>query len=283
MTILLKDSDLKTGSEKSLHHLLWTGGWDSTFRLIQIIVLMGEEVQPYYIIDPDRKSVRHEMRAMQWLKQEIFRRCQAARTRVRPTKYIELNSIKTNSEIAKSYENIYNMYPIGIQYEWLARFANQYSIDNLELAVEKGVGYMNKLLFKVLDIEESKKGSPCKVKSVLKGEDAYTLFKSFSFPIINIYKSDMIRISREHNFFDILNKTWFCHDPLSNGMPCGVCTPCTQIVKENMTFRLPFYSRIRYHLRLFLSREQLKQNCPKFYYILRSIKKFVLKMSKISK
>ena len=32
--------------------LLWTGGWDSTFRLLQLLLLYEKKVQPYYIIDP---------------------------------------------------------------------------------------------------------------------------------------------------------------------------------------------------------------------------------------
>ena len=272
MTILLKDIGQKMENEDNLHHLLWTGGWDSTFRLIQIIVLLGEEVQPYYIIDPNRKSVRHEMRAMQWLKKEIFERYPTARSTVKPTQYIELNSISKNNRIMQSYKKIYDSFPIGIQYEWLARFACQYEIDNLELAVEKGLGHMNELLKKILEFQESKEQSTYRVKLDLKGKDAYTLFEHFTFPIIDTYKSDMIRISKGSGFFDILEKTWFCHNPLSNGKPCGVCTPCTQVVKEDMSFRLPLHSRVRYHFRLVLSKEQLKQYCPKLYYILRGLK-----------
>jgi len=278
MTVLLKSNDLKMSDEKDLHHLLWTGGWDSTFRLIQIVVLLKEKVQPHYIIDPERKSNRHEMRAMQLIKSEIAIRFPEAYSRIKPTHYIELYSITHNKKIEDSYHSIYQKTPIGSQYEWLARFACHYDISNLELAVENGVSRMNDLLTRMLNISGSTKKPYYHVKTSLKGTDEYTLFKNFHFPIIDIYKYDMIRISKESGFFDILEKTWFCHNPLPNGKPCGVCTPCTQIVKEDMTFRLPLHSRVRYHFRLFLSKKQLKQCCPKFYYILRSIKKTFQKL-----
>jgi len=33
-------------------NLFWTGGWDSTFRLIQLVFVNKKTVHPYYIIDP---------------------------------------------------------------------------------------------------------------------------------------------------------------------------------------------------------------------------------------
>ena len=45
-------------------NLFWTGGWDSTFRLLQLIIVFRKRVQPYYIIDTTRKSVQNEKQAM---------------------------------------------------------------------------------------------------------------------------------------------------------------------------------------------------------------------------
>jgi hypothetical protein len=54
----------------SIKHLLWTGGWDSTFRLIEL-ARAGEEVQPHYLVDVWRKSVRHEFLAMDSIRRMI--------------------------------------------------------------------------------------------------------------------------------------------------------------------------------------------------------------------
>src|SRR5690606_13578695 len=32
-------------------NLLWTGGWDSTFRLLSLVVQQHRCVQPYYVLD----------------------------------------------------------------------------------------------------------------------------------------------------------------------------------------------------------------------------------------
>ena len=255
--------------------LLWTGGWDSTFRLIQIVLLLKKNVQPFYIIDPDRGSVRHEMIAMQKIKKEITKKFPEAGARILPTQFIELNLIDENRVITGSYNKICETYPIGIQYDWLARFADQSDVRDIELTIEKGLGNMNNLLNRILDFSGGKKSFGFRIKPELEDTYFHTVFRYFSFPVIDIYKSDMIRIAKENNFFDIMEKTWFCHNPLPNNMPCGVCTPCTQVVKEGMAFRLPLYSRIRYHFRIFLSKDQLKQICPKLYAVLRYFKRCI--------
>jgi len=37
-------------------NLLWTGGWDSTFRLLQLILDTRATIQPVYVIDTARRS-----------------------------------------------------------------------------------------------------------------------------------------------------------------------------------------------------------------------------------
>ena len=49
---------------KKIVNLLWTGGWDSTFRLCQLILVKRKNVQPYYIIDNKRKSLQKELITM---------------------------------------------------------------------------------------------------------------------------------------------------------------------------------------------------------------------------
>ena len=39
--------------------VLWTGGWDSTFRVLYLVLVEKCQVQTYYIIDPFRWSLVH--------------------------------------------------------------------------------------------------------------------------------------------------------------------------------------------------------------------------------
>lgn len=55
--------------------LLWTGGWDSTFRLLSLLLGEQREVQPYYIIDSlrYRPAVPAEREAMRLIRQRLLR------------------------------------------------------------------------------------------------------------------------------------------------------------------------------------------------------------------
>ena len=49
-------------------NLLWTSGWDSTFRLLQLVVEQKVSVQPIYIIDTGRASTLTEIKSMDIIK-----------------------------------------------------------------------------------------------------------------------------------------------------------------------------------------------------------------------
>ena len=50
--------------EKQTINVLWTGGLDSTCRVAQLSQMDNITIQPYYIVDPGRKSVEYELKAM---------------------------------------------------------------------------------------------------------------------------------------------------------------------------------------------------------------------------
>lgn len=50
--------------DKKSVNLFWTGGWHSTFRLIQLVLLHQKVVQPYYLIDHYKKSTLFKTCAM---------------------------------------------------------------------------------------------------------------------------------------------------------------------------------------------------------------------------
>ena len=55
-------------------NIFWTGGWDSTFRVLQLLIAKKKTVQPFYINDPNRKSAEKELNAMKTVDRvvEIF-------------------------------------------------------------------------------------------------------------------------------------------------------------------------------------------------------------------
>ena len=53
-------------------NILWTSGWDSTFQLLNLLLVEKKQVQPYYIMFSQRKSLRRELQAIEEIKIKLF-------------------------------------------------------------------------------------------------------------------------------------------------------------------------------------------------------------------
>ncbi|MDF1576026.1 MAG: hypothetical protein P1P86_12635 [Bacteroidales bacterium] len=77
-------------------------------------------------------------------------------------------------------------------------------------------------------------------------QDLYGYFR-FPLPLNNMTKLETLESYNKLGFSDIVSKTWFCVHPLK-GEPCGICTPCTQVMQKGMGYRIPLRGRILYKL-----------------------------------
>ena len=117
--------------------LLWTGGWDSTFRLLQLVLLHGRQVQPYYVIDAERLSTGAELRAMRQIKKRLLEKFPQAGARLLPTQFIELADIPPNPALAAAFTEIKKHGALDRQYAWLASFCARAEIEEIELVVHR--------------------------------------------------------------------------------------------------------------------------------------------------
>lgn len=253
-------------------NLLWTGGWDSTFRLMQLLLLHKKIVQPYYLIDPDRSSTAVEIRTMRNIKKYLFSKYPKVTELLLPTIFKEISDIQPNKNLTDSFEKLLKDKYIGSQYEFIARFCDEIGINNMELSVEIG-GNSEKFLKPYLTQSETEKDIVYVIDSKYAGFDIHVLFKYFKLPIFYLSKMDMENIAINENFVDILDLTWFCHNPTANFKPCGVCTPCVDAMKRGMTRRMPISSQIRYYFRIRSRLRNLSWKYPKFYKFMRKWKK----------
>ena len=247
--------------------MLWTGGWDSTFRLLQLILVEKKTVKPYYLIDLDRKSFPNEIRAMKEIKKRLFEKFPKSKKRLLPTYMIETSHVKENPNITKHYQIINKKYNYGIQYEWLARFAAELNLDNLEMAYEKNkqdsMGY-DQLKPLALPPEE--------IPS-LPDPSVYEVFKFYKFPIFKMYKREMLVIAKEENFLDLMELIWSCHRPRRSGKPCGTCTPCINTIEDGLGQKFPLSSKIRYYV--FRPKYKMKKKYPGIYNMLKNAKRIL--------
>jgi hypothetical protein len=224
--------------------LLWTGGWDSTFRLLTILLVEGRAVQPFYVIDrmDKRPAVPAEREAMRRIRQEVLHRHPEAAARFGSTVECALDEIVPDSDLTRHYEQCLSRSFIGGQYEWLARYCAQRGIDAMELSIHRD-DKAHELLQGLIDADH------IRLDPRFAGDSRYELFKRFRFPLFDLTKQQMRAEACRLGFEDIMMLTWFCHRP-RGGQPCGTCNPCIYTIQEGLGDRIPPASRLRYHLRL---------------------------------
>lgn len=206
-------------------HLFWTGGWDSTFRLLQLLLIEKKKVQPHYIVT-SQPSTGKEIDTMLAIRQDLYRKYPETKELLKPTRFESEGLIEPHEGITDVYESIKKEKRICLQYEFLARYCNQIG-KKIEVCVEPyGDG---------LQIDYLNTG---------------LIFDNFFlYPLIKTSKGKMVKRSNENGWNDIMYKTWYCQVP-KNGNPCGLCGSCTDMFMNEMDFRLPLKSRILGYLQL---------------------------------
>ncbi len=231
---------------KNTVYVFWTGGWDSTWRILQLAVSKiadnNKVIQPVYVTGDNRKSERLEIEAMEKILSVIRERTQIT---INNILLIAKKDIPPDSQITEAYERIRKSVRIGTQYEWLARLAVLY--PGIELGIEKPNGEYSGC---ITAIEKNgcfiKRDDSFYVDTEKSSDDCCMVFGNFSFPIIDITETDMIRLTREWKCEDIMKCIWFCHEPVQ-GKPCGVCRPCQQKMECGMEWLLPEQSQKNYY------------------------------------
>jgi hypothetical protein len=225
-------------------NLLWTSGWDSTYRLLELLLVHEKPVQPYYLFDRNRKSYELEVKAMDNIKSLLLKKSPKVAAILRPTIYKEVSEIKPDDRISGQFQEALKLKRTGTQYEWLARYAAEIGVDDLELCVDMVTpGFFHSYVWPNLLKEFDGKGYNFRLKDD-PSYPALRMFSCFRFPIPQYTKVDLQRMATEHGFIDLMEHTWFCHTPI-NGQPCGLCVPCQVTMEHGMRRRIPFTSQVR--------------------------------------
>lgn len=218
-------------------NLMWTGGWDSTFRLLQLLLIKKNKVRPYYIVNKNRKSTSIELERIHIIKKKLFHQYPFTTKLLLPLIQTHSKNIKIDTEISRIWRKIRNRRHIGEQYKMLASFCIQENISNVELSLEKQVGGDQVELTNAYILAQDEVPDEEKI-----------LFRNFTFPLIHTTKKEMISIAKKEKWLSILSETWFCHRPihipLIGPIPCGACNPCTIALNEGLGSRIPLPSKL---------------------------------------
>lgn len=239
-------------------NIFWTGGWDSTFRVLDLIINQKVDVRPYYLVDKDRPSTPLELETIQTIRDCLSARFPEALKRLQPLEKYQVGEIEKDKRISEANIALTVTHrDFSTQYHWIARFVKYQQIGRLEMSFNKD-DKPRKLLADNVEQE----GDTLHISDKLAGTPEHTLFQWFFFPLSlwNLTKRQTRDKALKADFLDILEHSWFCHYPI-NYAACGRCSPCRQAIEEGMGYRLPWRARfLRYPQRLV--ERWVKKNLP---------------------
>ncbi len=169
-------------------NVLWTGGWDSTFRIIQLYN-RGIHLQPIYVMDKNRFSTIKEIETIEILTNKIEEKFSNSKGKILPLKLIKRENIPFNLYLKIVFKIIKKRRKIAKQYYWLACLAKEYK------DLEEGFHIANRIqiinfddLMEIIDETQHKNWvvNPKKIDFFRK-----QIFKNIRFPLANISKIDM--------------------------------------------------------------------------------------------
>jgi hypothetical protein len=234
---------LPRGTTDDPVQLLWTGGWDSSFRLIHLMHQSDAVVQPWYIIDEMRNSIGREVHAMRRIREALAERGFGAR--ILTTRFIAREQISQDDEVSAQYRRLSERMRVGTQYGYLGRFAKSLGLT-LELSMHDKDHGLGKAVYPHTEAVETPYGRVLRLKRDAPGH--LELFRPYAFPLLGLSKLEMGREAKQQGYGQLLDLTWFCHTP-RNGQPCGRCRPCQQVIQGRMHHRMPLTSQVLGQLR----------------------------------
>lgn len=224
-------------TENKTIKILWTGGWDSTYRIIELS-RRPVNIQPIYVYGDGRISENYERTAMQKILSEL-KNLKETKATFLPINFIKKSSIPLNQEITDAYNLIKSETNLGSQHEWLARLA--YVYPGMEIGTESGSPETSRIIatiYKYGEIIKEVDGDCYILDPKKSSKEVMLVLGNFKFPIIDKTELEMKRNIEMWGYKEVMKNIWFCHTPFY-GKPCGLCHPCEVKIQSGMEFLLP--------------------------------------------
>ena len=224
-------------NNNKVYNIYWTGGYDSTYRLCEMLLSEGKTVQPIYVslvLDNDckteescdklwlRRNRKEEKKAMENIIKLLNNKFPFTKDTLLPL--LEVDQNIQDDKFNYEFDNLFykdNLWPKKRkthQYLFLSKYAYYHKKD-----IDIGV----------LGIHEKSKFAKFLRDNLVKIDNNFCINDKshplgyLSFPLYGRTKEILLDQSRSRRFDDILQATWSCWFP-KNGKPCKKCPMCRE-------------------------------------------------------
>lgn len=244
--------------------VMWTGGMDSTLRILQLSYL-DIDIQPYYVYVKKRLTRDKEVDTVNKITKMIKNRS-TTKANILPLKILDEDDFRPfEQDIVDAYKRLIKNQHISIQNLLLSQVTR--NIPGLEISFEKTKNSNDTSLVdnvlgqKGIREEVDETGEIYCYITEKTGKDEFTVFGNYKFPkrIITLTKEDEVSEFEKMNAMDIAKETWFCQNPVGDEA-CGYCLVCRNTIHELGTWRLTESGKCRYkHWRYYLLKHKIKK------------------------
>jgi hypothetical protein len=232
-------------TDEKIFYLYWTGGFDSTFRLCEMLINEKKVVQPIYVsltLDNNceseetctktwvRRNRKQEKQAMQAIRKQIHAKYPGASKRLLPTLYIDkdIDDHAFNQAFeVKFYKN--NLWPgkrKKHQYLFLSKYAYYHKLY-IDIGV-LGIHHKKKLTAFLKQNLASITQGPTSATNYQVSVPGHYL-EYIRFPLFGRSKANLLAKARKYGYEPILKVTWSCWFPSpATGKACGKCPMCKE-------------------------------------------------------
>ena len=219
------------------HYIFWTGGYDSTFRILEALLVEKAIVVPIYlsgIIDNNpnkttrRRNNKQELDALRNITEKIYQTYPETRKKLKPL--VIVPDVNLDKTIHDSMDILYRRGMVRrpvCQYGALA----QVSLDMnhpIEMAVEREPH--SSMMYRSIHKRVVDEGVNRRISdTVMKREPEFNIYRNFRFSTLHLSKKEMLEMAKRYGFSDLLKNTWSCWYPQGD-KPCGRCIMCKERV-----------------------------------------------------
>ena len=207
-------------------YIFWSGGYSSTFRLIQLLLLEEKSVQTIYINLDNEEKNRLEIEHMKEIRELLCKNYPIVKNRFPPTMYV--SKIKRNPELKKQFDNLHTKYGFfefdssKDKFELMARYSYYHDYP-IEICIDKDEYHLNNAIKKFL--EKKSKFTSKKLDTLPIHYIDLNIFKNCRFPLVDFTKEEMKNTTIRNNFYYIIKKSWTCTNS-KNNLACNECPNC---------------------------------------------------------